>query len=66
MKPSVIREMTNQELTERLAEEKNNIARMKMGHTISPLENPMQLRSTRKTVARLQTELKRRQMEDIA
>lgn len=66
MKPAVIREMTTQELKERLVEEKNNYSKMKMGHAISPLENPVQLRSARKVIARLNTELKRRSMEDIA
>lgn len=66
MKPAVIREMTTQELKERLVEEKNNYSKMKMGHTISPLENPVQLRGARKVIARLNTELKRRQLEDIA
>ena len=66
MKPAVIREMTTQELKERLVEEKNNYSKMKMGHTIYPLENPVQLRGARKVIERLNTELKRRQLEDIA
>ena len=37
--------------------------KMKMAHHISPLENPLTLRSKRKVIARLETELKKRQIE---
>jgi large subunit ribosomal protein L29 len=33
---------------------------MKMSHAVSPLENPMQIKFARKTVARIMTELSRR------
>ena len=34
-----------------------------MAHAITPLENPLQIRSTRRTVARLQTAITQRQQE---
>jgi len=37
---------------------------MKMNHAISPLENPLEIRNTRRTIARLKTELRRRQLEE--
>ncbi len=60
MKASVIKEMTTQEITERIEEEKMSYGKLKMAHHISPLENPMELNSKRKLIARLQTELRAR------
>lgn len=60
MKPSVIREMTTEEIQEQLTEVKSTIASLKMQHAISPLENPLIIRSKRKEVARLMTELTNR------
>ena len=58
-----ITELTNQELVERLAEEKANYTSLKLNHSLSPLENPMQIRAARKTIARLSTELSNRSAE---
>ncbi len=60
MKASVIREMTTQEITEQIAEEKINYDKLRMAHHISPLENPAELKLKRKLIARLSTELKAR------
>lgn len=62
MKASVIREMTTQEIKEQLDEQKLNYAKMKMGHTISPMENPVTLKNTRKDIARMSTELRNREL----
>lgn len=62
MKASVVREMTTQEITEQLVEEKLNYSKIKMAHSISPLENPIQLRNKRKDIARLSSELRSRQI----
>lgn len=63
MKASVVREMTTQEIVEQLEEEKLGYSKMKMGHTISPLENPILLRNKRKDIARLASELRSRQIK---
>jgi large subunit ribosomal protein L29 len=36
---------------------------MRFAHAISPLENPMKIRETRKAIARLHTEFRRRETE---
>lgn len=64
MKQSEIKELSAVELQERLAEEKLSLTKMKMGHSISPMENPLQIRSVRKTVARLLTEVRRRELQE--
>lgn len=63
MKQEVIRELSNPELMERLEEERIQLSRLKMNHAISPLENPNKIKAYRKTVARLQTEVTRRQKD---
>ncbi|MEM9022384.1 MAG: 50S ribosomal protein L29 [Bacteroidota bacterium] len=57
MKPSVIREMTKEEVADRLTEEREKYTKLKLAHAVSPLENPLQLRELRKDIARLENEL---------
>lgn len=63
MKSSVIREMTTEEIEDKLVDEKATLAKFKMQHAISPLENPLVIREKRKVVARLKTELTKRSKE---
>jgi large subunit ribosomal protein L29 len=56
MENSVIRELSSEELNERLAEEQLKLRKMKLSHAVSPLENPMELKGARKLIARLLTE----------
>ena len=62
MKNSEIIEMTTDDLRERIAAEKTALNKMTMNHTVTPLENPMQIRSARKTIARMMTELGKREL----
>ena len=63
MKQQVIREMTLEEIKERLEEEKKQLSRMKLAHAVSPLDNPHKMKEYKKTVARLLTELRKREIE---
>jgi large subunit ribosomal protein L29 len=60
MKQSVVKEMTDEELRERLENETEALSKLRMNHTITPLENPMVLREKRRAIARLKTEIKKR------
>lgn len=60
MKNSEIIELTDQELSERLDNEQDYLSRLKMNHAISPLDNPNKITEARRNVARLLTELNRR------
>ena len=62
MKSSEIKELSNQELLERIDNEKTSLVRMKLNHAISPLENPQKIKESRKTIARLMTEKHKREM----
>ncbi len=61
MKQSEIRELSIEGLKEKLTELKKQNADLKMAHFVTPLENPLQIRKVRRTVARLATELTKRE-----
>ena len=63
MKKEDIRELTTDELRLRLGEEKTHYAKLKMNHSISPIENPLKIRITRRGIAMIQTELTKRTKE---
>lgn len=63
MRQSEIRELSITELQEKLSEFKKSYADLKMAHAITPLENPLQLRKVRRSVARLATELTKRELQ---
>jgi len=60
MKISEIRKMDLAELNEAIADYKKKYAGLKLSHAVTPLENPMEIRNVRKTIARMMTELNQR------
>ena len=64
MKTREIKELNNKEILERLDVEKEHLVRLKLNHAISPLDNPMQIKVVRRTVARLATELRQREINN--
>jgi large subunit ribosomal protein L29 len=64
MKSSEIKELTIQELLERLESEETLMVRMKMNHAVSPLDNPNKIVVTRRNIARLKTEVRARQIQE--
>lgn len=64
MKSSEIRELSTQELLERIDNEKTALVRMKLNHSISPLDNPNVIKTSRKVIARLITELRQRESNE--
>ena len=60
MKVQVLTEMPENELQDLLVSEREKLTRMKMSHAVSPLENPLQLKFTRKAIARVMTEISKR------
>ncbi|MGB0980844.1 MAG: 50S ribosomal protein L29 [Winogradskyella sp.] len=63
MKQSEIKKLSTAELQEKLSETKKSYTDLKMAHAISPLDNPIQLRVARRTVARVATELTNRDVQ---
>ncbi len=64
MKAKVIKELSTGEIRERLEGERKQLLKLKLNHAVSPLENPMRIKVFRKTIARLETELHKRTMEE--
>jgi large subunit ribosomal protein L29 len=60
VKQSEIIELTDNELMERLDNEKDYLARLRLNHAISPLDNPNKITEARRNVARLMTEFNHR------
>ncbi len=61
MKQSEVKGLSVAELQEELVKTKRAYMDLKMAHAISPLDNPIQLRGMRRTVARIATELTKRE-----
>jgi len=62
MKNSEIIALSLEELKQKLASEQEAFRKMKFAHEISPIENPMKIRETRKLIARLKTELRAKEL----
>ena len=60
MKIQVLTDMPDNELHELLAIERDRLMKMNMSHAVSPLENPLQIKFARRTIARVMTEISKR------
>jgi large subunit ribosomal protein L29 len=60
MKQQEISKLSVEDLKGQLTATTEMLTKMKIGHSVTPLENPIQIRDTRRTIARLKTELKKR------
>ena len=61
MKQAEIKNLSLEDVQAKLTEAKAQFSKMKLAHKLSPLENPIQIRDLRKTIARLNTELTNKQ-----
>ena len=62
MKNSELRGLSVEELQNKLAVEKESYQKLKFAHAITPIENPMKIRHARKLIARIQTELRTKEL----
>jgi len=63
VKTSELVDLPEKELVEKLDNEKDYIMRLKLNHAISPLDNPLKIKETRRNIAKILTELNRRKKE---
>jgi len=63
MKTSEILELSTDEIVARISEEKANLTKLKFAHAVSAIENPSRISKVRKDIARLNTELTKRNAE---
>lgn len=66
MKQADIKNLNLDDLNENLAEQTALASKLRMNHAVSPLENPKQITKVRKTIARLQTELRKRELAEAS
>ncbi len=57
-----LKEMTEPDLKSRIEEDELRVKKLKFAHAVSPIENPMNIRGVRKDLARLKTELRKKQL----
>lgn len=64
MKQIDIKDLSSDDLNEKLLEQQELLVKLKMAHAVSPLENPKQMVGIRKTIARVHTELRKRELAE--
>ena len=57
-----LKELNETDLKARIQEDELRLKKLEFAHAISPLENPQSIRSLRRDVARLKTELKKKEL----
>lgn len=65
MKQEEISQLSIEDLKDRLISSTEQMEKLIMTHKVSYLENPLQIRNIRKTVARLNTELTKRSSQAL-
>ncbi|MBQ8863149.1 MAG: 50S ribosomal protein L29 [Rikenellaceae bacterium] len=60
MKTSEIKELSVAEIQERIDAEKENLSRLKLNHTVSPIENSSEIKKSRRDIARMLTILRQK------
>ncbi|MEM0939087.1 MAG: 50S ribosomal protein L29 [Bacteroidota bacterium] len=66
MKNSELRGLNLDELRNRLVFESENYSKLKFAHSITPIENPMKIRESRKLVAKIKTEIRAKELNQVA
>ncbi|MEN9685065.1 MAG: hypothetical protein RLZZ28_851 [Bacteroidota bacterium] len=59
---SAIKDLNLADLKTKIQEDQLRLKKLEFAHAISPLENPMNIRGLRRDIARLKTELKKKEM----
>ena len=66
MKVTELREMSASELENELREQKEAFFKLRFQHSINQLDNPMKIVETKKTIARIMTILREKELADRA
>ncbi|QQS52034.1 MAG: 50S ribosomal protein L29 [Bacteroidota bacterium] len=64
MKASELRELTIKELQEKLDTEKGFLAKQRLNHAVSQLDNPLKIKEARKNIARISTALRAKEIQE--
>lgn len=63
MKTNDIKDLTLDELKEKLGTEKEALRKMKFAHQVSAIENPTKIKETRRLIARINTALRQKETQ---
>ena len=63
MKSREIKELSVNELREKIGSEQDALRKIKFAHQVSAVENPMKIKENRKLIARLHTELRAKELQ---
>ncbi|MCH5185290.1 MAG: 50S ribosomal protein L29 [Oscillospiraceae bacterium] len=66
MKVTELREFSNEELMQKLAENKQELFNLRFQNAINQLENPKRIGDVKKTIARIKTIIHEREAENSA
>ncbi len=64
MKNSELRGLNVEELKGKLSAEHDNYSKLKSAHSITPIENPMKIKESRRLIARIQTEIRAKELSN--
>ena len=64
MKKEEIKELSTQDLKDRLEQAQEDYLQAKINHAVSPLDNPASIARDRKMIARMKTELRQRELNN--
>ena len=62
MKIKEVKQLDTKELVEKIENAETALDKMKLNHQITPLENPSQIKAARRDIARIETELRQREL----
>ena len=62
MKMTEVKEISTKDLTEKIEIAEAALQQMKLNHSVTPLENPSQIKAARRDIARMKTELRQREL----
>ena len=63
MKQQEITKMSDADIQDQIANRSEQLVKMKLAHSVAPMENPLQIRSLRRSIAKLKTELTNREAQ---
>ena len=62
MKIKEVKQLDTKDLVEKIENAETALDKMKLNHQVTPLENPSQIKAARRDIARIETELRQREL----
>ncbi len=62
LKKEDLNQLSSEDLQQRLHDDSERLMKLRFNHAVNPLDNPIQLRYIRREIARIKTEIHKRQL----